>query len=1111
MTEDNNVQSSEGGGLNFSGRELLPGVPSSQQSSNQPQVTNDGGVEYAGREILPGASPQSGQPSNTSQDRDVAAWQRGDISTEELQRRVEARESTQQPSGSSRPRSTRGGGVEYAGREILPGASPQSGQPEQQHQSPVVTNLNNQIDNIKQPQPANTQNTTIIDTHYNQPHGGGGGGIKYTGREILPGSQPQTRPAEGVTPETDIVNYLMKEAGGLPKASNKPKVSKSGDVHLRGREILPGVAEPKGSSYKGTSISKEINRVDTELDSAYKARMSIMAAAPGTEFIINNKVYSKEEALAYMDEGIGGMNTYRQDLWRRQQEGYTHIKPKGDGTVSFVGKPDTSLEWTKGELNKIDRGAEHLSGGNKILKGILSGISQVGLGAVSTLAATGEIVGRPLASGSYFGKQLHKPIVKNLDKNRHYVSVFDFALEPLGLAPKGSTQLMLDNPVMLSGGVLAEVGMALAIGEGARFISTPTQSVTKITFNASGKAVKSTSKVKLVPVSKAVLRSSSTTSRSLGDDAIRLVAAGGDDAVRGAGLSDDVLRGTGKLGRSAADDIIRVSERGGTAGMVDDVINAGKVLPDDIVRGSSKVKGVTVKGAQGVTKAKYHIPRRLYKLGFPSADEAAKFMDEGVDLSRAVLRSGGKAGSSFSSKDLMKVGSRGSKRVLNPFLRAKGIYRYDKNVRWVLPSMAPDTAKASSKLIVKPTEFIIRPGDDMVKASVVGYDAAMRQSAEVVRAGRIIGRRSPTLTKALRLGYGSASDAGVVGRGGMRIFTGGGGLGDDIIRGVGGLGDDIVRGGSRASVDLSKASLRGVSGVGDDIVRAGSRVSSKGGIDLSKASLRGVSGVGDDVMVASGRQALISLQVGAAEQVAHHVPGGMLVRAAAAPALIASAALPALVAVRSVGRLAKQAQQVPAVKTVQSVDAASVAGVSERVLGTKQGAGQVLVPPVVKQVPARQSGTRVDPVIKLPVSPVQGAGQVLVPPGIIQVNRPVSPVQGAAPKALQVQAPVGGDALLPFLTIPVVTPRDKITQAVAPVLGTASTPKRVTVQAPATGVPVSATPVAPTVGAPGRPFFNVPWWLRGGAGGRGLGGAPPWAWEYGRRAVFKHRIGDLWR
>jgi len=941
---------------------------------------------------------------------------------------------------------------------------------------------------------------------------------------------PMHTPTGGFPSPTDVLTPAgaqIATSKGLITPSPTDVLTPVGAQIATSKGLITNVNTPKKTT-PSTPITQEINKVNSNISEGYQVRHTLISAPADTEYTINGKVYTRDEAVTYLDKNLGSMESYQSDLWARKNEGYTFITSNKDGTISFGGKRDTSLDFSRGEIGKIERGSEHLSGGNKIIGGILSGVSKFGFGAISTLAATGEILGKPIAKKIYGDK---------FDSNRHYVSVFDFAFEPLGLSPKGSIDIMLDNPAFLGGGVTTEIGMALAIGQGARLISTPTKTVTQYASRG-GQFVKvGTKKIKMVPVSQAFLDASTTTGRSVSDDVIRAAASvsddltrgagltddilmgssklgggaaddviraaasvsddltrgagltddilmgssklgGGaaddviraaasvsDDLTRGAGLTDDILMGSSKLGGGAADDIIRVTQKGGSSGMIDDMIRVGKEAAgatDDTIKGGFRAKQVIVKGAESVTKGKYYVPRKIYNLSFPSADDLAR-------------------GS-------MKAGSTGTKRVLNPLMRARGFTRYTPNKNWVLPSMAPATKEATSKVIVKPTRFLLSSGtDDIAKSSVVGYDAAMKQTGKVIKTGRIIGRRSPRLTQALRLSYGSVSDVGIPGRGGMGIST-------RSVGGAGGLADDITRATGKTAVNLYNNPILRGGGLIDDITK---------GLG-SATKLAGRTG---------SRQVAISLQDVARETIkrtATRMPNTMLTGASQlSPAVMAGTVLLNLGSTQAVAKLNnpsrlmpvdRQVSQIPFISPVPPIfeDAIDLAAATtqQQILVRKPAheQQQQLVPPPLQEPP--ESNQRLAPVIQVLDTEQLYEVPLAVTPKSVLIS-PAPNIISPAPNILDpINIPILADSLTP--PIPNV-----FTPIPHTVIETIQTP--VTTAAFVPPIPI-ANPVSR-----GKPFINIPWWLRSGQGQGGLGGFTPWNRLIENKAVFKHRVGSFWR
>jgi len=179
------------------------------------------------------------------------------------------------------------------------------------------------------------------------------------------------------------------------------------------------------------------------------------------------------------------------EISRRSVEGLpdgSRIVRKNDGFEVRV--PDSArLSGTTSFLEKT-----------KNLNPIYSGIIQFSSGVQSSLAA----IGKPVASLFGKGKDFDMAIslsrsralnpfsiedttvdfvtgMKNIQIDQHYISPFDFAFEPIGWSPKGSTKVMTDYPVFTAGGVAGEVAQSLAFTEAFKGVGLGVKGVAKRT------------------------------------------------------------------------------------------------------------------------------------------------------------------------------------------------------------------------------------------------------------------------------------------------------------------------------------------------------------------------------------------------------------------------------------------------------------------------------------------------------------------------------------------------------------------------------------------------------------------------------------------------------
>ena len=117
---------------------------------------------------------------------------------------------------------------------------------------------------------------------------------------------------------------------------------------------------------------------------------------------------------------------------------------------------DTSLDWSKGEFEKIERlkseakkhtakqFSDPLAGITGAVQHVGAGIAEFGFGAVSSIGA----LIKPIALDPLIGTPKSRA--------SHFVSPIDVAFEPVGWSPKGSTKLMAGKPLFIAGGIAGE-------------------------------------------------------------------------------------------------------------------------------------------------------------------------------------------------------------------------------------------------------------------------------------------------------------------------------------------------------------------------------------------------------------------------------------------------------------------------------------------------------------------------------------------------------------------------------------------------------------------------------------------------------------------------------
>jgi len=130
---------------------------------------------------------------------------------------------------------------------------------------------------------------------------------------------------------------------------------------------------------------------------------------------------------------------------------------------------DTSLDWSKGEFEKLGtlrkEGETHLKSGDIGTALMGSGqklgadIAEFGFGAVSSFGA----LLKPIVLDPLWGTEK--------SRSSHFVSPLDFAFEPVGWSPKGSSELMMEHPIFIAGGAAGEVLQSFAITQAFKPVS----------------------------------------------------------------------------------------------------------------------------------------------------------------------------------------------------------------------------------------------------------------------------------------------------------------------------------------------------------------------------------------------------------------------------------------------------------------------------------------------------------------------------------------------------------------------------------------------------------------------------------------------------------------
>jgi len=162
----------------------------------------------------------------------------------------------------------------------------------------------------------------------------------------------------------------------------------------------------------------------------------------------------KQELTDYINE-LGSLsgNLGASILQMQRLPSDTKVVETQKGTQFIM--PDNSLEWTRNELKKIER----------VQNPFIRGVAKYGFGAVSSFASLG------------------KPIVEITTgaKLPHYISAWDYAFEPLGLSPKGSTEILSSDPALMAGAAAGEIGQIFAFHYAMKGVSAGIKAGVKFT------------------------------------------------------------------------------------------------------------------------------------------------------------------------------------------------------------------------------------------------------------------------------------------------------------------------------------------------------------------------------------------------------------------------------------------------------------------------------------------------------------------------------------------------------------------------------------------------------------------------------------------------------
>jgi len=174
---------------------------------------------------------------------------------------------------------------------------------------------------------------------------------------------------------------------------------------------------------------------------------------PGSE--VKARYYSPKTQKEFEEYSTSAQLAYQQST---KLDKRTTITEK-NGMYAFV-LPDTSLDFTRETFKKIDWAYEQSP--------VLGAVAEFGYGAMSSFGS----LTKPIAdyAGNLFGTK---------KRDVHMVSPLDVAFEPMGLSPKGSTQILKERPIFAAGGIGGEVLQTFAMSEALKPISAGIKITTK--------------------------------------------------------------------------------------------------------------------------------------------------------------------------------------------------------------------------------------------------------------------------------------------------------------------------------------------------------------------------------------------------------------------------------------------------------------------------------------------------------------------------------------------------------------------------------------------------------------------------------------------------------
>jgi hypothetical protein len=169
---------------------------------------------------------------------------------------------------------------------------------------------------------------------------------------------------------------------------------------------------------------------------------------------------------------IQQLNTTQRDVQQFEKQKYIAEKtPQG---YTFTEPQKSPLEWARYQAEqskKLPLGLREISMfGQGLQSSLYSVVSPVAgvvgkqqeFDVMTSIAMSGS---QPWRQREYLSGSLQAS-----SQGVHYPSTFDFALEPLGFSPKGTTDFLLENPAFAAGGVGGEVAQGIVAGQAFRVV-----------------------------------------------------------------------------------------------------------------------------------------------------------------------------------------------------------------------------------------------------------------------------------------------------------------------------------------------------------------------------------------------------------------------------------------------------------------------------------------------------------------------------------------------------------------------------------------------------------------------------------------------------------------